>query len=63
MVAPVAGIVSMEMMEFLLDTLEDRRVAEIASDRLQAIRGGEEELLDEESFWARADEMMARKPG
>jgi tRNA-dihydrouridine synthase len=62
MVAPVAGIVSMEMMEFLLDTLEDRRVAEIASDR-QAIRGGEEELLDEESFWARADEMMARKPG
>jgi PHD/YefM family antitoxin component YafN of YafNO toxin-antitoxin module len=59
---PVAGIVSMEMMELLLDTLEDRHITAIASDRLQAIRKGAEELLDEESFWARADELMARRP-
>ncbi len=41
--------------------LEDRYVADVARDRLAAIRSGEEDLIPEEDFWAQADGIMARR--
>lgn len=58
---PVAGIVSMEMMEILQEALEDRYIGQVAGERLQAIQAGEEELLDEEDFWAQADAIMTTR--
>lgn len=52
---PVAGIINMEMMAVLEEALEDRRMARVASVRLDAIRQGEDELLDEDAFWAEVD--------
>jgi PHD/YefM family antitoxin component YafN of YafNO toxin-antitoxin module len=50
----VAGIISMDMMAVLQEALEDRRIAQIASGRLDAIQGGEDALIDEDAFWAKA---------
>jgi PHD/YefM family antitoxin component YafN of YafNO toxin-antitoxin module len=59
---PVGGIVSIEMLELLQDVLEDRYIADVAHQRLQALRDGTDELLNEDDFWARADAVMtARK--
>lgn len=58
---PVGGIVSLEMLELLQDVLEDRYLSDVAGQRLQAIRDGSDELLDEEDFWARADQIMNRR--
>ena len=58
---PVGGIVSMEMMELLQEVLEERYISAVAQQRLQAVRAGTEELLEEDEFWARADAMMAER--
>ncbi len=58
---PVAGIVSMEMMEILQEAPEDRYIGHVAGERLQAIRSGEEELLDEKDFWVQADAAMTAR--
>jgi prevent-host-death family protein len=50
----VGGIVSAEMMELLDEILADRELARVAEQRLAAIRSGEDTLLDEDEFWARA---------
>ena len=52
---PVAGIVSMEMMAVLEEALEDRRMDRVAGGRLEAIRRGEDNLLDEDAFWGEVD--------
>lgn len=52
---PVAGLINMEMMAVLEEALEDRRMARVAGARLQAIRSGEETLLEEDEFWAEVD--------
>ncbi len=52
---PVAGIINMEMMAVLEEALEDRRMARVAGVRLEAIRLGKHELLDEDAFWAEVD--------
>ncbi len=59
---PVGGIVSMAMLEVLQEALEDRYLARVAQNRLDAIRQGKAGLLDEEEFWARADEVIAKQP-
>jgi hypothetical protein len=58
---PVGGIVSIEMLELLQDVLEDRYISDAAQQRLQQLRDGTEELLDEDDFWARADAIMATR--
>jgi PHD/YefM family antitoxin component YafN of YafNO toxin-antitoxin module len=50
----VGGIVSAEMMELLDEVLSDREMTRVAEHRLTAIRSGEDRLLDEDEFWARA---------
>jgi hypothetical protein len=56
---PIGGVVNMEMMELLYDVLEERYITNIAAARLDAIRSGDDDLLDEDEFWARADAIMA----
>lgn len=58
---PVGGIVSIEMMELLQDVLEERYISDLAQQRLQALRAGTDELLDDDDFWARADAIMATR--
>ena len=58
---PVGGIVSIEMVELLQDVLEDRYISDVAHQRLQALRDGDDELLDEGAFWAQADAIMAAR--
>jgi PHD/YefM family antitoxin component YafN of YafNO toxin-antitoxin module len=58
---PVGGIVSIEMLELLQDVLEDRYISDVAQQRLQALRDGTDELLDEDDFWTRADAIMAAR--
>jgi PHD/YefM family antitoxin component YafN of YafNO toxin-antitoxin module len=58
---PVGGIVSMEMLELLLDVLEDRYISDLAQERLQSLRDGTDAQLDEDEFWARADAAMAQR--
>lgn len=58
---PVAGIVSIEMIELLHDVLEDRYISDVAQQRLQALRDGTDELLDENDFWAQADAIIASR--
>lgn len=58
---PIGGIVSLEMLELLQEVLEERYIQDAAERRLQAIREGEDELLDEDVFWARADSVMAAR--
>ena len=58
---PVGGIVSIDMLELLQDVLEDRYISDIAQQRLEAIRDGSDELLDEDEFWAQADAIMASR--
>lgn len=58
---PVGGIVSIEMLELLQDVLEDRYISDVAQQRLQALRDGTDELLDEDDFWAQADAIMAAR--
>ncbi len=58
---PIGGIVSLEMLELLQDVLEDRYISSIGEQRLQSIREGEDNLLDADDFWARADAAMAAK--
>lgn len=58
---PVGGIVSIEMLEVLQDVLEDRYISDVAQQRLQALRDGTDNLLDEDEFWARADAVMAQR--
>lgn len=50
----VGGIISAEMMGLLDEVLADREMALQAEHRLAAIRSGEDALLDEDEFWARA---------
>jgi prevent-host-death family protein len=50
----VGGIVSAEMMELLDEILADREMTRVAERRLTAIQSGEDTLLDEDEFWARA---------
>jgi hypothetical protein len=57
----VGTVISPEAAEFLAEALEERFVADVARDRLAAIRSGEEELIAEEDFWAEADAIMARR--
>lgn len=57
----VGTIISPEAATFLAEALEDRYVADVAHNRLAAIRSGEEELIPEEDFWAQADAIMARR--
>lgn len=52
---PVAGIINMEMMAVLEEALEDRRMARVASARLEAIQQGDEGLMGEDDFWAEVD--------
>ena len=58
---PVGGIVSMEMLDILQEALEDGYVAQVARERLDAIREGAEDLIDEEEFWARADAVVGSR--
>lgn len=58
---PVGGIVSIHMLELLQDVLEDRYISDMAEQRLEAIRDGSDELLDEDEFWAQADAIMASR--
>lgn len=58
---PVGGIVSIEMLELLQDVLEERYVSDRARQRLQSLREGSDDLLDEDEFWARADAVVARQ--
>jgi uncharacterized FAD-dependent dehydrogenase len=57
----VGTIISPEMTELLVEALADRALYDVASSRLEAIRAGEDQLLDEDDFWAHADRVMARK--
>lgn len=57
---PIGGIVSLEMLELLQDVLEDRYLSDVAAQRLRGIRDGGDELLDEEDFWTRADQIMSQ---
>jgi hypothetical protein len=43
------------------DVLEDRFFVNVAAHRLQAIREGSDELLDEKDFWAKADRIMYQR--
>jgi hypothetical protein len=58
---PVGGIVSIEMIELLQDVLEDRYIADVARQRLEALRNGTDDLLDEDDFWAQAEAVMAAR--
>jgi PHD/YefM family antitoxin component YafN of YafNO toxin-antitoxin module len=58
---PVGGLVSMQMMEILQEALEDLYIADVARKRLEAVRTGKEELLDEDEFWAEAGKILARR--
>lgn len=56
---PVGGIVSLRMMEFMNDMLEEQYISRVSEQRLQAIRNEDDELLDEEEFWALADAIIS----
>src|SRR5437016_4207612 len=56
---PVAGIVGMELMAVLEEALEDRRLAAVAGRRLNAIREGDDALIDEDTFWAAVEAKRA----
>lgn len=58
---PVGGIVSIEMLEVLQDVLEDRYISDLARQRLQSLREGTDDLLDEDEFWVHADAVMAQR--
>ena len=58
---PVGGIVSVRMIEFMNDMLEEQYISEVAGQRLQAIRDGKDELLDEDEFWRRAEAIMSER--
>jgi PHD/YefM family antitoxin component YafN of YafNO toxin-antitoxin module len=58
---PVAGIVSLAMLELLYEALEERYITAVAQQRLKAVRAGDDELLEEEDFWAQADAIMANR--
>lgn len=58
---PVGGIISMEMLDILQEALEDGYIAEVARARLDAIREGSEDLIDEEEFWARAEQAVGSR--
>jgi Phd_YefM. len=49
---PVAALVSIELLEMVNEARENRRLAQIAARRLDAIGSGEDELMDEAAFWA-----------
>jgi len=59
---PVGGIVSMEMLEILHEALEERYIAQVARERLEAVRGGSETLVEEAEFWSRADQIVGSNP-
>jgi PHD/YefM family antitoxin component YafN of YafNO toxin-antitoxin module len=59
---PIGGLVSMEMMEILEETLADRQLAAIAAERLAAVDAGTDDLLDEKEFFARASSRKAAAP-
>ncbi len=50
----VGGIVGADMMELLDEILADREMVRVAERRLEAIRSGEQKLLDEDEFWSHA---------
>ena len=43
------------------DDREEKRLTEIAKERLRRIRSGEDELLSEEEFWQRAAEVIRKR--
>ena len=59
---PIGGIVSVAMMAVLEETLEDRRMAQVAGRRLKRIRSGEDDLLEADDFFAQSDAIMAARP-
>lgn len=58
---PVGGIVSLRMLEFMNDMLEEKYISGVAERRLHAIDGGEDDLIDEDEFWARADAIVSER--
>lgn len=60
---PIGGIVSMAMMEFLEAMLVERQMVHIAERRLEAIRSGDDELLEADDFFAQADVIMEARAG
>jgi len=59
---PIGGIVSVAMMAVLEETLENRRMAQVAGRRLKRIRSGDDDLLEADDFFAQADAIMAARP-
>lgn len=58
---PIGGIVSVAMMAVLEETLEDRRMAQVAGRRLKSVRSGDDDLLEADEFFAQADAIMAAR--
>jgi hypothetical protein len=56
---PIGGIVGMETMHLLEEFLPDLELFAAASSRLAATRAGEDALLDEDDFRARAEAHFA----
>jgi len=56
---PIGGIVGMETMQLLEEFLPDLELFAVATSRLAAIRAGEDVLLDEDDFRARAEARFA----
>jgi len=51
----VGGIVSPEMMAILDEILSDHEMGTIAAQRLDDVRSGKTQLLDEDVFWSTVD--------
>jgi hypothetical protein len=58
---PVAGLVNLRMMKLLEEVLGDRALARLVAPRLTALERGDDELLDEDAFFAAADAKMAER--
>ena len=56
---PIGGIVGMATMQLLEEFLPDLELFALASSRWAAIRAGEDALLDEDDFRARAEARFA----
>ncbi|MGH2361940.1 MAG: hypothetical protein ACRDGM_15550 [bacterium] len=60
---PVAAVVSLETVDLANEALENRRLGRIAARRLESIRSGKEELLDEGEFWAAVKKRRTQPEG
>jgi len=59
---PIGGLVSMAMMELLEEALADRQIGAVAARRLEAIRAGDDDLIDADEFFTQADAVLAARP-